>query len=134
SSDLLGWMQSTGQTSTQAVSFVPMQGSAITKAMAVSLLSSAALVRLDVTHSYGSHYLRSRRGRSLPAAPHRLNGIQKEKDDSQHVEKAAPAPHGRQRQEIARDPHGQRGVQQREVGVKDGAVIHGAPAQGRQDD
>src|SRR5271169_470399 len=29
----LGWMQSTGQASTQAVSFVPMQGSAITKAM-----------------------------------------------------------------------------------------------------
>src|SRR5690348_16545911 len=29
-SSLRGWMQSTGQTSTQAVSFVPMQGSAIT--------------------------------------------------------------------------------------------------------
>ena len=29
SSSLVGWMQSTGQTSTQAVSLVPMQGSAI---------------------------------------------------------------------------------------------------------
>src|SRR5712664_168423 len=32
-SSLRGWMQSTGQTSTQAVSFVPMQGSAITQAI-----------------------------------------------------------------------------------------------------
>src|SRR4029077_17566578 len=32
-SSLRGWMQSTGQTSTQAVSLVPMQGSAITYAM-----------------------------------------------------------------------------------------------------
>src|SRR5580692_5951784 len=32
-SSLRGWMQSTGQTSTQAVSFVPMQGSAITYAI-----------------------------------------------------------------------------------------------------
>src|SRR5271154_5153294 len=32
-SSLRGWMQSTGQTSTHAVSFVPMQGSAITYAI-----------------------------------------------------------------------------------------------------
>src|SRR5580698_5183331 len=32
-SSLRGWIQSTGQTSTQAVSFVPMQGSAITYAI-----------------------------------------------------------------------------------------------------
>src|SRR5205085_7030221 len=32
-SSFLGWMQSTGQASTQAVSFVPMQGSAITYAI-----------------------------------------------------------------------------------------------------
>src|SRR5579875_2178506 len=32
-SSLRGWMQSTGHTSTQAVSLVPMQGSAITYAM-----------------------------------------------------------------------------------------------------
>src|SRR2546423_6375693 len=32
-SSFLGWMQSTGQASTQAVSFVPMHGSAITYAM-----------------------------------------------------------------------------------------------------
>src|SRR5580693_5796687 len=35
-SSLRGWMQSTGQTSTQAVSFVPMQGSAITYAIHIS--------------------------------------------------------------------------------------------------
>src|ERR1035441_86619 len=31
----MGWMQSTGQASTQAVSLVPMQGSAITYAIAI---------------------------------------------------------------------------------------------------
>src|SRR6185436_10865655 len=33
---LVGWMQSTGHTSTQAVSLVPMQGSVITKVMAAA--------------------------------------------------------------------------------------------------
>src|SRR6201997_4502284 len=36
-SSFRGWMQSTGQTSTQAVSLVPIQGSAITYAMELSL-------------------------------------------------------------------------------------------------
>src|SRR5271168_439676 len=38
-SSLRGWMQSTGQTSTHAVSFVPMHGSAITYAIQTLLLS-----------------------------------------------------------------------------------------------
>jgi hypothetical protein len=37
-SSFLGWMQSTGQTSTQAVSFVPMQGSQMIYAIALILL------------------------------------------------------------------------------------------------
>ena len=40
---LLGWMQSTGQASTQAVSFVPMQGSAITKAISHLRLSEPTI-------------------------------------------------------------------------------------------
>src|SRR4051794_19879367 len=36
-SSFLGWMQSTGQASTQAVSFVPIQGSAMTYAMSYFL-------------------------------------------------------------------------------------------------
>jgi hypothetical protein len=35
-SPLAGWMQSTGQTSTQEVSLVPMQGSAMTWAMGLA--------------------------------------------------------------------------------------------------
>src|SRR5215831_6279095 len=38
-----GWMQSTGQASTQAVSFVPMQGSAITKAISHLRLSQSTV-------------------------------------------------------------------------------------------
>src|SRR5712664_1091298 len=39
-SSLRGWMQSTGQTSTHAESLVPMQGSAITKALQNLLYSN----------------------------------------------------------------------------------------------
>src|SRR5687768_13236729 len=39
-SSFVGWMQSTGQTATQAVSFVPMQGWAIMWAMTTTLLFS----------------------------------------------------------------------------------------------
>jgi hypothetical protein len=43
-SSFRGWMQSTGQTSTHAVSFVPMQGSAITYAI-VTLLRGYRLLK-----------------------------------------------------------------------------------------
>src|SRR6476620_7347929 len=43
-SSVLGWMQSTGQASTQAASLVPMQGSAITYAIRVKFSVSIELV------------------------------------------------------------------------------------------
>jgi hypothetical protein len=43
-SSLRGWMQSTGQTSTHAVSFVPIQGSAITYAI-VALLRAISIAK-----------------------------------------------------------------------------------------
>src|SRR6516162_2402091 len=42
-SSLRGWMQSTGHTSTHAVSFVPMHGSAITYAIQLLLCSFGTL-------------------------------------------------------------------------------------------
>ena len=47
-SSLRGWMQSTGQTSTQAVSFVPMQGSVMMKAIALSLHKTSGQFQVDV--------------------------------------------------------------------------------------
>src|SRR5919106_4790294 len=47
-SSLRGWMQSTGQTSTQAVSFVPMQGSVITNGIEAPWCKLSVLARAGV--------------------------------------------------------------------------------------
>src|SRR5258708_2802717 len=48
-SSFLGWMQSPGQASTQAASFVPMQGSAITYAITVAPFQLAVSELLILT-------------------------------------------------------------------------------------
>jgi hypothetical protein len=46
-SSLRGWMQSTGQTSTQAESFVPMQGSVMTNGMDAPSAEPAGAALVD---------------------------------------------------------------------------------------
>src|SRR3954466_3158809 len=55
----VGWMQSTGQTSTQELSLVPMQGSAITYAIGMVLVGDGERVRI-----LGSEPLQRPRSRS----------------------------------------------------------------------
>src|SRR6476646_12122256 len=73
-SSFLGWMQSTGQASTQAASFVPMQGSAITYAIRVKFSVYLLLICLGSTRDFSS-YCVLRQWFSLngvPAAPKRI--------------------------------------------------------------
>src|ERR1043165_391341 len=75
-SSFRGWMQSTGQASTHAVSFVPMQGSAMTYAMDSSSLTvdwfqQGIIAEANLYYTVFKNTTRSRRG---PAARARAFG------------------------------------------------------------